>query len=532
MLRIAFRKIVSTHAGTAEKLVILAAIDLEINAGESVAVVGASGSGKTTLLGILAGLDTPTERHRCARWPRTHAALGGTTRACARRAGRLRVSVVSIARQPDRARERDAAGRVEGRRGSAAATRWNCCVGRSRASATSHYPRQLSGGEQQRVAIARAFASRPKVLFADEPTGNLDYVTGAKIIDLLFELNDAFGTTLVLVTHDEQLADRCDRVIELDGGRVVAVGPAPRDGRREARSPQIRRRGFELVLRFLLRDWRAGELRLLVAAVLLAVGTVTGISLFVDRLSGALLSESATYLAADRVIASSHRDSGRVRNGGACALGLETARTMTFQSMVFAGERNQLVVGQGRERWLSVARRFAARGRRRSDPASVVHELPAAGEVWLDSRLFPALGVDVGDTISVGVAQLRVGSHLERRTGSQRRLLRFRAARVDAQRRRRAHRSGPTRQPHCVSIADRRINRSDRCAARPNSTANSAPTIAGWGSATAARRSARRSIARRRSCCSADCSRCCSPALPWRLPRIVMRDATTITSRF
>ena len=85
-----------------------------------------------------------------------------------------------------------------------------------------HYPRQLSGGEQQRVAIARAFASRPKVLFADEPTGNLDTVTGGRVINLLFELNEEFQTTLVLVTHDEQLAGRCERIIELDAGRIVA----------------------------------------------------------------------------------------------------------------------------------------------------------------------------------------------------------------------------------------------------------------------------------------------------------------------
>jgi putative ABC transport system ATP-binding protein len=84
-----------------------------------------------------------------------------------------------------------------------------------------HYPRQLSGGEQQRVAIARAFASRPNVLFADEPTGNLDTRTGQKIIELLFELNDEYATTLVLVTHDERLAGRCQRVIELEGGRIV-----------------------------------------------------------------------------------------------------------------------------------------------------------------------------------------------------------------------------------------------------------------------------------------------------------------------
>jgi putative ABC transport system ATP-binding protein len=85
----------------------------------------------------------------------------------------------------------------------------------------THYPRQLSGGEQQRVAIARAFASRPKVLFADEPTGNLDKVTGARVIELLFDLNREFAATLVLVTHDAPLAERCQRLLELDGGRLV-----------------------------------------------------------------------------------------------------------------------------------------------------------------------------------------------------------------------------------------------------------------------------------------------------------------------
>jgi putative ABC transport system ATP-binding protein len=87
-----------------------------------------------------------------------------------------------------------------------------------------HYPQQLSGGEQQRVAIARAFASRPRVLFADEPTGNLDSTTGAKIIELLFDLNRELGTTLVLITHEERLAQRCQRRIELNAGRLAATG--------------------------------------------------------------------------------------------------------------------------------------------------------------------------------------------------------------------------------------------------------------------------------------------------------------------
>ena len=215
-------KIVSTHAGTAEKLVILDAIDLEINAGESVAIVGASGSGKTTLLGILAGLDTPTSGT---------VALDGheLTQLSEEQRARLRGDLVGFVFQSFQLLGSLTAlenvmlpGELRGDadpRGDALELLRR--VGLS--ERTSHYPRQLSGGEQQRVAIARAFASRPKVLFADEPTGNLDSVTGAKIIDLLFELNAAFATTLVLVTHDKQLADRCERVIELDAGQVVAV---------------------------------------------------------------------------------------------------------------------------------------------------------------------------------------------------------------------------------------------------------------------------------------------------------------------
>jgi putative ABC transport system ATP-binding protein len=214
-------KVVPINDGAAEELVILAAVDLEINAGESVAVVGASGSGKTTLLGILAGLDTPTDGT---------VTLDGNelTQLTEEQRARVRGSLVGFVFQSFQllgsltALENvmlpgELRGDAEPQRD---AMELLAKVGLAERS--GHYPRQLSGGEQQRVAIARAFASRPKVLFADEPTGNLDTVTGARIIDLLFGLNDAYGTTLVLVTHDARLADRCDRVIELDGGHVVA----------------------------------------------------------------------------------------------------------------------------------------------------------------------------------------------------------------------------------------------------------------------------------------------------------------------
>ncbi len=209
-------KVVATAEG---ELTILAGVDLEINAGETVAVVGASGSGKTTLLGILAGLDLPTGgtvslvgQELTALDEEARARLRGEQVGFVFQTFQLLGSLTALENvmlpaelhgEPD-AREQ--------------ARRLLEKVGLGRR--TGHYPRQLSGGEQQRVAIARAFACHPNVLFADEPTGNLDTVTGARIIDLLFELNEEFATTLVLVTHDERLAERCQRVIVIDGGRI------------------------------------------------------------------------------------------------------------------------------------------------------------------------------------------------------------------------------------------------------------------------------------------------------------------------
>lgn len=133
---------------------------------------------------------------------------------------RLRVPVVPVARQPRCAGERDAALELEGRADARQRAR-ELLERVGLGQRLGHYPRQLSGGEQQRVAIARAFAAQPDVLFADEPTGNLDSATGERISDLLFELNRERGTTLVLVTHDERLAHRCRRLIRLESGRLI-----------------------------------------------------------------------------------------------------------------------------------------------------------------------------------------------------------------------------------------------------------------------------------------------------------------------
>ena len=197
-------------------------VSFELWPGEVLGIVGESGSGKTTLLSLLAGLDSPSEGT---------IVLGGdqdiTVMSEAQRA-KLRGEMVGFVFQtfqllssltalenvmlPGELRSdpqaEDNAKKLLDRVG----------LGHR----LQHYPRQLSGGEQQRVAIARAFASNPKILFADEPTGNLDAKTGAKIIDLLFDLNADFGTTLVLVTHDARLASRCERSILIEAGQLVS----------------------------------------------------------------------------------------------------------------------------------------------------------------------------------------------------------------------------------------------------------------------------------------------------------------------
>jgi putative ABC transport system ATP-binding protein len=202
-------------------LVILREIDLAVTRGEAVAVVGASGSGKSTLLAILAGLDTPT------------------------------VGEVALEGQDLFSMDEDRRAELRGRSVGfvfqsfqllpALTALENVMLplelsGQERAEELAketlvrvglgerlhHYPKHLSGGEQQRVALARAFVVRPKLLLADEPTGSLDADAGAEVIRLLFEMNREYGTTLVMVTHDETLAARCGRVVRLAAGRIVA----------------------------------------------------------------------------------------------------------------------------------------------------------------------------------------------------------------------------------------------------------------------------------------------------------------------
>jgi putative ABC transport system ATP-binding protein len=210
-------KRVSTQEGMLD---ILSGVTLEIKAGESVAVIGVSGSGKSTLLGLLAGLDAPTSG---AVWL-AGADLGaldedGRARL---RAGRVGFVFQNFQLLPGLTALENVMLPLELAGDAQAGSNARSLLQRvGLGGRLSHYPRALSGGEQQRVALARAFAGGPAILFADEPTGNLDAATGARIIDLLFELNREHRTTLVLVTHDEALAGRCGRRLYLDAGRLI-----------------------------------------------------------------------------------------------------------------------------------------------------------------------------------------------------------------------------------------------------------------------------------------------------------------------
>ena len=213
---------VSTTDGT---LTILSEVELDVKAGDILAITGASGSGKSTLLGLLAGLDQPSSGEIFLLGQDLND-LDEDARARLR-AGRVGFVFQSFQLLPAlTALENillplELAGRADARE---RATHWLDRVGLTARAA--HTPRQLSGGEQQRIAIARAFATDPQVLFADEPTGNLDADTGARIIELLFELNASAHTTLILVTHDDALASRCQRRLHLVAGHASEVGIA------------------------------------------------------------------------------------------------------------------------------------------------------------------------------------------------------------------------------------------------------------------------------------------------------------------
>ncbi|MEI7869651.1 MAG: ABC transporter ATP-binding protein [Candidatus Methylumidiphilus sp.] len=201
---------------------ILTSVGLSIKPGETLAIIGSSGSGKSTLLGLLAGLDLPTQgRIELAGSPLTELDEDGRALLRAKHVGFVFQSFQLLGNLTSLENVMLPLELLGTRNAKKPAQMMLERV--ELGHRLKHYPNQLSGGEQQRVALARAFVTNPRILFADEPTGNLDSKTGAHIIDLLFELNREQNTTLVLVTHDPALAKRCGRSIRLEAGRVVGT---------------------------------------------------------------------------------------------------------------------------------------------------------------------------------------------------------------------------------------------------------------------------------------------------------------------
>lgn len=203
------------------ELTILHDISFELTAQESVAIVGASGSGKSTLLAILAGLDTPSDGRVRLRGQDLFT-LNEDERAAVR-ARELGFVFQSFQLLPNLTALENVMLPLELRGVRDAREQASAMLARvGLAERLGHYPRVLSGGEQQRVALARAFVQRPALLLADEPTGSLDFATGASVMELMFELNREAGTTLVLVTHDREIAARCQRQLKIEAGRLAA----------------------------------------------------------------------------------------------------------------------------------------------------------------------------------------------------------------------------------------------------------------------------------------------------------------------
>ena len=337
------KNVSKTVASPEGRLTILADVSLSVRTGETLAIVGASGAGKSTLLALLAGLDSPsTGRVLIAGVDLTELDEDGRAAIRGKHVGFVFQSfhlIPSLTAVENVMLPLELGGRRDARQAALAAL---AQVGLTPRQA--HYPKQLSGGEQQRVAIARAFVTHPAVLFADEPTGNLDTATGQRITDLLFDLNRSTGSTLVLVTHDRAL-----------GGTLQ-----PRPGTRRRPHGELMQ-VLRFALRNLWRDLKSGELSVLLLALTVAVLSLTAVGFFTSRISQGVRAQAAEVLAADLRLESPNPIAARYFTE-AQGPGLAQRANSVFSDRDIQRRCEPIGGAQRGDRELSIARPRAHRG--------------------------------------------------------------------------------------------------------------------------------------------------------------------------
>lgn len=369
------------------ELSILTGVELVVKRGETIALVGESGSGKSTLLAILAGLDDGSSGEvSLVGQPLHNMDEEARAKLRAKHVGFVFQSFMLIptlnalenVELPALLRGESSA---ESRNGAKALLE-QLGLGKR----LDHLPAQLSGGEQQRVALARAFNGRPDVLFADEPTGNLDRQTGDKIADLLFSLNREHGTTLIMVTHDLQLPRPATggtlRPLLTAGERAVAGG--------------------SMIARWFWREWRSPSLLIVWLALSLAVACVLALGNISDRMEKGLNQQSREFMAGDRALRSS-REVPQAWLEEAQKRGLKVGKQLTFATMTFAGDTPQLANVK------AVDDIYPMYGDLQTNPPGLK---PQAGSVLLAPRLMALLNLKTGDTIDVGDATLRIAGEV------------------------------------------------------------------------------------------------------------------------
>ena len=399
-------KLKKSYSSGSGSLTVLDDISFSVEEGETFSIVGPSGSGKTTLLGLSAGLDRPDS---------------GTIELCGVEISTLNEDERALLRNrkigfifqdfqllPTLTAQENVAVPLELQGAKNAAEKAATLLEKvGLANRFHHYPSQLSGGEQQRVALARAFSNTPAILFADEPTGELDEATGQKIIQLLFDLNKEAGTTLIIITHDMELARKTQRILRLKGGKISAGSRDPYQMNHS--KAYIKRAGLGWLFKMAWRDLRSnvGKLFLFMSSIIIGIAAVVAIQSFGNNLTDSIAFQSKALMGADYII-----DSSKPANEKVAAiidsLGGANSREINFASMVAFPKKDVSKLVQV----LGVEGGFPFYGDFETTPVSAAREYQNNNSALVDATVMLQYNLKPGDSIKVGTITLPIAGSL------------------------------------------------------------------------------------------------------------------------